>query len=327
MIEVHAQKRRLLKRALSADKLPHAYLFAGPEGSGKRTMARELAMALLCEKGAFPPCLACGPCRRVEGGSHPDFHLVEADGKTITIKSIRELSARLNYHGFEGGARVGVVPEAERMKVETQNAFLKTLEEPPAGATLILTTNNPGRILPTIISRCQTLRFGPMPKPALVELVIEERGLDSGRAGLVAAIAHGNARKALAMDLDFVIDFRKQTLERLYELGAEDLAGLLDFADQLAKAPYPVEDTLDLIAGYYLDALHQKLGIGEINNQDLDRMIDGEARAGSVEKLLNRLESVHGARLRAAGNANQRLNWEILAMALKDVKGAEIKSR
>ena len=324
MIETHSAPRRLLARAMSNGRLAHAYLLEGPEGAGKRTLAFEFAASLVCEKRLFPPCRGCGSCRRVLNGTHPDVIRVEAEGRNIKIEDIRNLSSRFRLHSFEGGYKIGIIPEAELMNEASQNAFLKTLEEPPADTVLIMTTTNLVRLLPTIISRCQVMRLGPLPDRVIVELLKEERGLDDEQAGLVAALAQGNARKALDMELDFVVGFRKELVKALLKLSTDNFTEMLHFAESASKCEHPMEAVLDLLSGFYRDVLYYKLGIKRLQNQDLEPEIAGQAQQGGIGAVLNQMEMIHQARLRALGNANPRLNWELLTMALAGVEGAEI---
>jgi len=292
----------------------------------KRTLAREFAAALVCGQGAFPPCRECGPCKRALAGSHPDVMIVEPEGKNIKIDSIRGLTSRLNLHSFEGGRKVGIVVTAELMNEHSQNAFLKTLEEPPADTVLIMTAANLNRLLPTIISRCQVMRVPAMPDSVIIELLKIERGLTGNEALLVAALSGGNARKALDMDLEFVVEFRKDMVRRLLSLDPADRIAILQFAEAMEKVArdQPVDDIFDLLIAFYRDVLHLRLGHDRIANQDLRAEAMGQADAGPPDTVLDKMETITRARNRAAGNANLKLNWEILTMALAGVEGAEI---
>ncbi len=327
MSQSHHNARKLLARSIANDRLAHAWLFAGPDGAGKRTLAGLFGRALLCERKSMPPCDACPACRRAGAGSHPDMSVIEAEGRNIKIAAVRELVERLQYHSYEGGFKVGIIVEAERLTENAMNAFLKTLEEPPDNTVLVLTTSNMNRILPTIISRCQVLRLGPLSDRAVAELIRAERGLEGDKAELLAGLARGNARRALDMDLDFVVDFRKRLIEKILGLDAENAEELLDFAEDIAKAPYPAEEVLDLVAAFYRDVLHVKLGESDIINSDLEVEAKTEARRNTAEEILQNLEALREARARIMANANPRLNWEILTMSLKRVEGAKMVHR
>ncbi len=326
-ITTHKTVRRLLTRAVRADKICHAYLIAGPEGCGKRTLAREMACALVCETRAFPSCGECGPCRRMAAGNHPDVTEIEAEGKYIKIDQLREYAKALHYHSFEGGYKVGIIPECEMMREEAQNAFLKTLEEPPPDTVLILTTTNLSKIVPTIQSRCQLIRLGPLPLSVIKELVAKERDLDPEKAELVASLAQGNAVRALDMDLGMVVDKRKEIILKLLEIGPDDRTAILDFAEKLSKDESSQAFLLDLLTGFYLDVLYMKLGKTDIRNKDLFEQAGREARKTPLKTIISRVESARRARdMIYLSNANARLTWEVLTMSLKGVPGAEVIS-
>ena len=323
-IKTHPETRKLLERARKIDRISHGYIISGPEGSGKRTLAMEFASSLVCEKKAFPPCEKCAGCKRSDDGNHPDINVVRADGKFIKIKMIRELSRALQYHSYEGGYKAALIVESERMNEHAQNALLKTLEEPPSNTVLILTCSNMSRLLPTILSRCQIIRIGALDTSVIKELVIQERGLDSEEAELVSLLSQGNARRALDMDLDFVLEFRKVMIERLLEIDKEDRTGILEFADVISKSSYPVEDILDILASFYHDVLYLKLGRNKVRHTDLVSSAAIEAKRNSVENILSNIESICRARTRTTANANNLLNWEILTMSIKGIEGAEL---
>jgi DNA polymerase III delta' subunit len=176
---------RFLRQALGADRLPHALLFAGPDPRRCEATAKALAACLMCEQTPSPPdgCGSCSACRRVASGHHPDLHLVlteseaverglgEPDGGRrpslqLRVEQIRELAREMRMRPFEGRAKVAIVVDAHKMNDNAANALLKTLEEPPADATLVLIAPHERALLPTLVSRCARLRFPPAPPAA-----------------------------------------------------------------------------------------------------------------------------------------------------------------
>ncbi|HTS16968.1 MAG TPA: DNA polymerase III subunit delta' [Verrucomicrobiae bacterium] len=153
-----------LRRSLERGRLAHAYLFAGPRGSGKESMARTLAKALNCTEKEHDSCDRCDSCRRIEEGVHPDVYWVRPESKSrrIQIEQMREFMKSVNLRSSMGGVKVGIVVDADCMGEEAGNAFLKTLEEPPAQTVIVLLTADPQRLLPTILSRCLRISFGPV---------------------------------------------------------------------------------------------------------------------------------------------------------------------
>ena len=174
------------RRAAEGDSVSHAYLFIGPTGAGKKTAARALACALFCDDGA---CGVCSACRRVRSGTHPDFHLVSPEGVTYVVSQIHEIIHDVNLKPIEASHKVYVFEGVDRFNDASANAFLKTLEEPPADVVIILLANDFDDVLPTIASRCQVVRFSPVAESTARAIVIERTGASPGEAQAALAAA------------------------------------------------------------------------------------------------------------------------------------------
>jgi DNA polymerase-3 subunit delta' len=197
----HERPLKVLRNALASGRVPQSYLLWGPDGVGKERAALEVARALLCaDAGALvraEGCGACPSCHRVEAGEHSDLHRVAAAGASLTIQEIRALQEALGYQAFERGRKVAIIRDAFRMTREASNALLKTLEEPPDGTHIFLLTHHRNQLLPTLVSRCQVLRFDPVPQ-ALVRRLLEERGVEASRAERLAEYSDGCPGAVLA---------------------------------------------------------------------------------------------------------------------------------
>lgn len=327
--------KRILTRALERDRLAHAYLFFGPEGVGKEAMALALAQAILCEKERASACGECSSCRRVAALTHPDVLFIfpaprELDparerevldsiaeepyarlrpwaNPVISIERIRAIRHDSALKSFEGRGRVVIIAEADAMTAEAANALLKLLEEPPPATTLVLTTTTVQALLPTIVSRCQQVRFAPLTPLQIERALTERRQVPEQQAHLIAGMANGSYRKAIEWLHEDVDRRRDEVIELLrtviradhdHVLHAEQLRALGDKA--------MVKEYLRLLLGIFHDALVLTCASGDPESQRLlvnfDRLawlerfvgafeqIDFELAIGAVEEAMARLD-------------------------------------
>jgi DNA polymerase-3 subunit delta' len=223
--------------AIDADSLHHALLFEGPPGVGKRTVARHLAMAHNCldDDPQARPCTRCRSCTTIASGNHPDVVWVEPDAKqasgTIPIARIREVVRQAGYHRFGARRRFIIIDPAEAMGGPAANALLKTLEEPPDGTGFILLATNAKALLPTIISRCQRVRFGPVPTDALITWLTEQ-GVEN--APDIASVAFGCPGVAMDMTAG-ALATRRETRDALINVLHGDLDTLFKYTQKLCS--------------------------------------------------------------------------------------------
>ena len=187
----------MLRRAVASGHVPHAYLFEGPDGVGKRAAAYGLALALTCAVEPGEGCGTCDSCRRIDAGLHPDVPVFAAETTQIVIEQAQAIVAMAATRPHEAPARVIIIDDADRLNVNAANCLLKTLEEPAPGTHIVLVTSAPDRILPTIRSRVQRIRFRALTAEALVALLTGAHAIDPRRAAVAAALADGSVARAL----------------------------------------------------------------------------------------------------------------------------------
>jgi DNA polymerase-3 subunit delta' len=308
--DVAAQERAvaLLAAALEHDRVHHALLFTGPSGVGKETAARALAASLLCtSRGGVPVVEACGvcdACRRVERDVHPDLlvlmpeaeaiargrlareDLAHAPSRDLKIEQVRALEAQLALAPL-GPRRVVLLVQADAMNPAAQNAFLKTLEEPPSGTHLLLLAEAEGKLVPTLRSRCVRVPFVPLPVDLVAARLMEQKGLDRGTAELCAALSGGSLGRALALDPAGLED-RAGTLQAIEELTPDDVRPALSLAEAIgADGRDPAETRIDAIALFYRDVAAAAEGAADTDlaHRDLAVLARSAAERGVPDAL------------------------------------------
>ena len=172
----HEKQVSILQSAMARNRMPHAYLFCGMEGVGKKTTALVVAKAMNCQKGRFDACDTCPSCLKIDHRNHPDVIRIEPEGQFIRIQEIRDLQDQMKFRPFEGGKRVIILVDADKMNSIAANALLKTLEEPTRNNFLILISSRPYQLPMTILSRCQQLRFNPLNRETVFQYLQECQG-------------------------------------------------------------------------------------------------------------------------------------------------------
>ena len=283
MTVLFEQLEERLNQAIASKRVDGSYLFLGPEGVGKFTFALRFAQALLCEKGNFPPCGKCHGCSLVKALTHPDLHIIELepDDKQIKIDAIREFEKKLSFRSFQGGLKIGIIHDAEYLNESSQNALLKTLEEPTPDTVLILSCSNRSRLLPTVVSRCQILRFAPVSKDQLIDILKKEHKVPIEKAKLIANLAEGNLEKI--SDLEHSLEQRKKFLAKWLELRSTNLGEIFPFV----QGPFAknIGHYLNFLFDWYRDLIRVKLAQSPTFNPDFELEIKSQASKLSLSQM------------------------------------------
>ncbi|RKP45467.1 DNA polymerase III subunit delta' [Cohnella endophytica] len=257
--QLHGQDRAkaLLLNALASKRIAHAYLFAGPAGSGRSEMANAFAQALFCERGGNDACGECLECRKVLHGNHPDLHVITPDGATVKIEQIRTLQRELSYRSVGSGYKVYIIEGAETMTVQASNSLLKFLEEPPSPVVAILLAPSAQAVLPTILSRTQLVSFVPGDRDTLEKSLIQEgKSQLLARAAVNLASGLGSSRKLV--EENWFADIRNVVIQLGKENPSRFTASLLQAQQQVFKTDLSdhVEILLQLLALWYRDMIY-----------------------------------------------------------------------
>lgn len=319
----HEKQKEILRTAIRRDRIPHAFLFYGTTGIGKRTAALELAKALNCAQGGelLDACDACVSCRKVDHRNHPDVQTIEADGQFIRIAAVDELQDRMKFRPSEGRKRVFVLDEADRLNITAANALLKTLEEPPPATVLILITARPHQLPATILSRCQHVRFNPLSKEEIARFLVEREGLAADAADVIAAGAGGSIARAIAMNKEDFLALREEVMAGLAPGWRDKPLALLAFLAAWRGNRKDIDTRLDVLRSCFRDALiYGETGEeGTLINRDRTDLIAAMSRRLSGPVLLDCLAAIDSAGRALETNANRALTLEVMAFKLAAV--------
>jgi DNA polymerase-3 subunit delta' len=314
----HQWAVEMLKKHLTRDGLRHAYLFVGPPGLGRRSLALRFAQALNCPQPPAPgePCRKCRTCKQIEAMQFPDLAVVQAEkeGGVLKVEQIREVQHSLSLAPYQGRYRVALFLRFQEANANAANALLKTLEEAPPQVILLLTADSVDLLLPTIVSRCEVLRLRPLPIET-VQAYLQTRGADESKAHLIAHLSGGRPGYALRLMQDkAALEFRQTRLDDFQKLLKSTRRECFAYAEKLAdrknEAKERFRETLLLWLSFWRDVMlvAAKADVPPVNVDRLDEISALAARlslAGArrlvsdLERAVDRLEKNVNARLLA----------------------------
>lgn len=311
----------ILAGSLRHDRLAHAYLFAGPRGSGKMEMALHLAKSLFCTELTGDACGECLQCRRIEAGNHPDVHIIVPDGASLKIDQVRALQKEMTMRAVEAGRKVYLLEHVDRMTTQAANSLLKFLEEPPDSVLAILITENSHAVLPTILSRCQILPFSPLSAESIAGKLAAE-GIAPGLARVASQIT---TQLAIARELsqsEWFAQLRNIVIQLVHEMKQRNSLALFTIQDQLGKNDRLKEELalfLDLLILWLRDILYVQVGREtRLINSDQQDVLQGQALVWTQTELLHGINVVMDTRKRIERNANAQLALERLVLQIQE---------
>ncbi|MFA7534057.1 MAG: DNA polymerase III subunit delta' [Tissierellaceae bacterium] len=252
----HERQIDSLKSAIEKGTISHSYLFEGEEGLGKRDLALVFAKTLLCEEGKSEPCNKCSSCRKFDGDNHPDFKITRPVKNLIKIEKVGELIKDMATRPLEGRRKIYIIDDCHTLRLESQNALLKTLEEPPEYINIILITPFKNKIIPTILSRCQIVKFYPLKGSVITNLLVEKYSIDQSEASFIGAFAKGSLRKSIEYATSGkLFEKRDEIIKIIDALIKGDKTRALTSLNFFSENKENAEEILDIMIYWFRDLL------------------------------------------------------------------------
>lgn len=311
-----------LQNAVTAGKVSHAYIFHGEEGAGKKTLAAAFAKTLQCEAGQADPCNQCQSCLQADTNNHPDIIRVTHEKASIGVDDIRDqVNSDILVKPYSSPYKIYIIDSAEKLTEAAQNALLKTIEEPPEYAVILLLVSNISAILPTILSRCVQLNLQPVDKQLIKEYLMEQHHIPDYMAEMAADYSGGNVGKAI-----------KYASSEEFERMKEDVLHILKYIDEMelyevisglktiTNGKAPIEDEIDLMILWFRDVLMFK-ATGDPNlllyREELP-FIKKQANTRGYENLENIISAMEKAKIRLKANVNVDIAIELMLLTIKE---------
>jgi len=312
----HTKQLAILRSALFAERLHHAYLFVGPDGIGKRTAAIAVAKAVHCEERIEDFCGICVNCARISDGNHPDVRLIQPlpDKKEISIQQIREIERELNFRSFSGNRKIAIIDPATLMNLSAQNALLKTLEEPPQNSLIVLIAPNSGGLLPTVRSRCVRLSFAPLRRQEVATYLSSQTATTPDHAESLAAMSMGSIGVALKLKKEELFEKQKEWVRVLSSLQPGDYQSAMAAAEELGENRDETLNFLQWAESWYRDLLVYQAShrSEELVNLEMLAEIKRQAATFNRDRLHSSIEKAISAAAAIQRNLNRRMILEDL---------------
>ena len=319
----HKDILKYISSAVGNNRVSHAYILNGERGSGKRMLANLFATTLLCESGNSEPCGKCHSCRQAESGNHPDIiRVTHEKPNSISVDDIRtQVNNTVDIKPYQGPYKVYIIPQADLMTPQAQNAILKTIEEPPAYAVFLLLTENAEMLLPTINSRCVMLKLRNIKDTLIRKYLMENLEIPDYKADMCTAFAQGNVGRAIMLaNSEHFNEIREEAVQLLKHIYDMELSEIVAAVKNISVYKLEITDYLDIIMIWYRDVLLYKATkeIDKVVFKDQLQSIKEQARKSSYEGIELILESLEKAKARLKANVNFDLVMELLFLTIKE---------
>ena len=317
------QIKEHLQNAISMNKVSHAYILNGERGSGKEYIAKVFSATLQCEKGEIEPCMECHSCKQAVSGNQPDIIFVSHEKpNTISVEDIRaQINNDIVIKPYSSPRKIYIINEGEKMTVQAQNALLKTLEEPPEYAVILILTSNVDTLLPTILSRCVVLNMKPVPDDKIKKFLMEELEIPDYKANICVAFARGNIGKAkmLASSEDFD-KVKEEAVTLVKYINDMEISEIVQAIKKISDYKFDVTDYLDILMVWYRDVLLFKAtkDANSLIFKDELQSIRKTADRSTYEGIEIIVKALQQAKRRLDANVNFDLTMDLLLLTIQE---------
>ncbi len=314
-----------MKNAIGSGNVSHAYIISGEKGSGKKMIAKTFAAAILCESGQDEPCMQCRSCRQILGDNNPDLkYITHEKPGLISVNEIREqLNNDISVKPYSRPKKIYIIDEAEKMNEQAQNALLKTIEEPPEYAVIMLLTVNEKMFLQTILSRCIRLQMKPVAKKDIIKLLVDKHGASYELAETAASFADGVCGKAIDyIENEKFTDMKREIIKLVTRIGRMDAGQIHTQVKAWKEAKDELLDRISLLEIWYRDVLVAKTAGAEDMLFFKDEATDvfGAATDLSVRGITKKTEAIKLFKNRMNANVNMEAALFLMFLSLKDTE-------
>lgn len=319
----HTEIIEYIKNSVKENKVSHAYILNGERGSGKKMLANLFAQKLQCEQGGDEPCYECHSCKQAISGNHPDIiRVTHEKPNSISVDEVRvQVNGDVQVKPYSGKYKIYIIPQADLMTVQAQNAILKTIEEPPAYAIFFLLTENAQSLLPTICSRCVMLKLRNIKDHLVQKYLMEHLEVPDYKAEVCTAFAQGNIGRAIMLaNSEHFNEIKGEAIQLLTNIDTMELHDMVEAVKRVAAYKIEITDYFDVLMIWYRDVLIYKA------TKNIDRVIFGEqidyikerAKNSSYEGIETILTAIETAKTRLKANVNFDLVMELLLLTIKE---------
>ena len=311
---------KILQDEMEKDRISHAYLFSAKKGSGKSKLAFEFAKASFCKESELDSCGSCINCRKMNHQNHPDFKVISIleDKSAISIDQIRDLKKEIAYKPYDSDHKIYIIEKAEKLTKEAANSLLKTLEEPPSFATIILLVEDSGKLLPTIVSRCQQIKLRNVSRQKIKELLLAE-GIKTEQAEIISSTAAGSPGKALEIaEIDNYFDKRKQVYDFLKDINNKNTMEIFQITEEISSLLKDDFPCFNLLSDWYRDIMMIKQDyLDAVINKDYFEELKELAAEMNLQTIVRNLELIAQSEEYIDRNIKEELSLEVLFFKLR----------